>query len=94
MKKNTFATMSTVITTVYKVTFILGTIAGFVLWIVWWRDYKKFLQKEQDDKRLDEEFPICNEVLTGEKLNPKWTKDEEYDFLRSGGGLSNDDELY
>ena len=91
MKKNTFAAMSTVISTVYKVTFILGTIAGFVLWIVWWRDYKKFLQKDSEDTDWDKELPVCNEAL----LNPKWTKNEEYDVLRQGGGLTNDyDELY
>lgn len=93
MKKNYFETLSTVLSVAYKLTFVIGTIAGFILWIVWWRDYKKFLQKDKEVD-WDKDFPTCNEVLTGEKLNPKWTKDEEYDFLRSGGGLSNDDELY
>ena len=100
MKKNTFAAMSTVISTVYKVTFILGTIAGFVLWIVWWRDYKKFLQKEEADEKFDKEFPVCNEALDGYKPDSKpswfdeWKKTESELSQTCKMAEEDDDELY
>lgn len=69
MKKNnnTFATFTSIISLVYKVTFILGTIVGIVLWVFWWMDYKKlFNQKnmgEEINKISDPEKEIPNEPV-------------------------------
>jgi len=86
MKKNAniFETLSTIISMVYKLTFIIGTVAGFILWIVWWRDYKKFLNQNKEEK-------IDN---NSEPLNPEWVRDEKYDLLRYGVGFEDDRELY
>lgn len=98
-KNNTFATITSVISLVYKVTFIVGTIAGFILWIVWWMDYKKFLQK--DDEKFDEEFPVCNDVLGEYKSDSEptwfdeWKKTSmELDQTCKKAAEDDDDELY
>ena len=66
MKKNYFATLSTILSVAYKVTFILGTIAGIVLWVFWWMDYKKLFQQnmgEEINKISDPEKEIPNEPV-------------------------------
>ena len=84
MKKNYFATLSTILSAAYKVTFIVGTIAGFILWIVWWRDYKKVFHQNKEEDTSNNNKP----------LNPEWVKDEKYDLLRYGVGFEDDRELY
>ena len=92
MKKNYFETLSTIISLVYKVIFVIGTVAGFVLWIVWWRDYKKFLHQDKDDE-LDKEFPICND--TEPTWFDIWKKTEaELNVTCKKAAEDDDDELY
>lgn len=105
MKKNYFETLSTIISVAYKLTFIVGTISGFVLWIVWWRDYKKFLQKDAEDN-WDTELtkvmgPVANDCLNGYKSDDKpswfdmWKKTErELDSTCKKAAEEDDDELY
>lgn len=99
-KNNTLATLSTVLTAAYKLTFIVGTIAGFVLWVVWWRDYKKFLQKDKpEDGDWDKDFPTCDEALDGYKPDskPSWFdewKKTESELSQTCKMAEDDDELY
>nr|DAP23467.1 MAG TPA: apelin receptor protein [Caudoviricetes sp.] len=100
MKKNYFATLSTIISVAYKLTFIVGTIAGFILWIVWWRDYKKFLKKEDGD--IDKVVGHgCNSVLDNYEFDSKptwfdeWKRTEaELDATCKKAAEDDDDELY
>ena len=109
MKKFDFKKVAEVVKFVYHITTILSCIGGIVMWIKWWRDYKKSLQalgntandySENNKWDLPDINPDADEDLV-----EKWEKSPEnkWGFTRSdlvnGVGIiydknDDEDELY
>ncbi len=47
--KNYFTKLSSILSIAYKLTFIVSSIAGIVLWVMWWRDYKKLFHQNKGE---------------------------------------------
>jgi hypothetical protein len=65
--KNYFTKLSSILSIAYKLTFIVSSIAGIVLWVMWWRDYKKIFHQNRGEE--------INKI-------PDIKKDPEYDWKK------------